>query len=441
MGCEEFGERLLHERRMRKWSQAAFGIFLAKRSSQLGRRKPPIPTSTVSRWENGHQWPDEWHAYCICSLLGRAAEALALESVLTPGAMAVIEASIPRRQHVGLPREVGHNNMRQPGRTLAMGGAAGTMDAERISYVLLGGAVDGPAALDLRRLTDVKLAQRGRIATRLLLRELHGHLITLEEVLPNADSDEVRRELVIMAGETTAAAAQALFTLFDYGTSQRFCAHARAVAHELGGSVVLAMANISEALLYANRLHGVEEGLPGGANRAVDLLQAAESAVGPGAPPHLAMVLYAFRSWEQAAAGYSKAAEHDLDAAQRALSRWTEPPSEYWSAWDETYLPVARGKTALMLGRVGESVEHFEQALTTAKGWMKPLYEVQFAAALANAGQPERAASLLLGTLDAARATGTTVLLSRIDKLANTELAGYCDVPVVRELHERLAVA
>ena len=201
------------------------------------------------------------------------------------------------------------------------------------------------------------------------------------------------------------------------------------------------MANISEALLYSNRLHGIEEGLPGGANRALELLHAAEAAVGPAAPPHLAMVLYALRSWEQAAAGYSREAERDLDAAQRALSHWTEPLSEYWSVWDQTYLPVARGKTALMLGRVNESISHFEEALTTAKGWMKPLYEVQFAAALANAGQPERAGALLLGTLEDARAKGTTILLSRIHKLACTDLAGYRQVPVVRELRERLAAA
>jgi transcriptional regulator with XRE-family HTH domain len=440
MGCEEFGERLLRERKMRNWSQAAFGIFLAKRSSQLGRRKPPIPISTVSRWENGHQWPDGWHAYCICSLLGRAAEALALESVLTPSAIVVIEASIPSREQVDSRGEVGRK-VRQLSETLAVGGPPGTIDRERMSYVLLGGAVDGPAALDLRRLTDVKLAQRGRIATRLLLRELNSHLVMLEEALPNADSDDVRRDLVIMAGETTTAAAQALYTLFDFGASQQFCAHARAMAHELGGAAVLAMANITEALLYVNRLHGIEEGLSGGASRAVELLDAAESAVGPGAPPHLAMVLYAQRSWELAGAGYSVAAERDLDAAQRALSRWTEPPSEYWSAWDETYLSVARGKTALMLGRVSDSVGHFERALTTTKGWMTPLYEVQLAAALANAGQPERAGSLLLGVLDDARAKGTTVLLSRIDKLAGTDLAGYRDVPVVRELQERLAAA
>lgn len=440
MGCEEFGDRLAGERKMRQWSQAAFGIFLSERSSRLGRKKPPTPVSTVSRWENGHQWPDEWHAYCICSLLGRAAQALALDGILTPGAIAVVEASIPRRQLANAP-QAGARDSGLPAETPAFWGGRPAMDEERLSYVLLGGAVDGLAALDLRRLTDIKLAQRGRIANRLLLRELHSHLLTLEQMLPHTTSDEVRRELVTMAGETTAAAAQALFTLFDYGTSQGFCAHGRRLAHELGGATVIAMANISEALLYANRLHGVEEGLPGGATRALDLLDAAESAVGPYAPPHLAMVLYALRSWEQAAAGHGVAAEQDLDTAQRALARWDGPPSQYWSAWDEAYLPVARGKTALMLGKANESVEHFEQALATATGWMRPMYEVQFAAALANTGQPERAGSVLLGTLEDARAKGTTVLLSRIDRLASTDLAGYQDVPIVRELRERLAAA
>jgi hypothetical protein len=442
MGCEEFGDRLAGERKMRKWSQQALGIFLAEESTRLGRKKPAVPVSTISRWENGHQWPDEWHAYCICSMFRRVPEALALESVLTPGAIAVIEASIPRQRQLHSPRQSGRGS-RQPGEaaTITVGGATDEMDAERMSYVMLGGVVDAPAAVDLRRLTDVKLAQRGHIANRLLLQELHRHLMTLHEVMPHADSDEVRRELVTMAGETTAASAQTLFTMFDYGAAQRFCGYGRRMSHELGGSIVEAMVDISEALLYSNRLHGIEEGLPGGAHRALELLDAAEAAVGPVAPPHLAMVLFALRSWEQAAAGYSGKAERDLDAAQRSLARWTEPLSEYWSVWDQTYLPVSRGKTALMLGKVHESVGHFEDALATAKGWMKPLYEVQFAAALANDGQPERAAVLLLGTLEDARNKGTTILLSRIGKLASMDLAGYLDVPVVRELRERLAVA
>src|SRR5215470_13994480 len=114
MGCEEFGEHLVRERKVRRWSQEAFGLFLAKQSSQLGRKKPPVPIWTISRWENGHQWPDEWHAYCICEMLGRAPEGLGLESVLTPGVIAVIEASIPRRTPGGSRREVKHRIGRVP---------------------------------------------------------------------------------------------------------------------------------------------------------------------------------------------------------------------------------------------------------------------------------------------------------------------------------------
>jgi hypothetical protein len=42
-------------------------------------------------------------------------------------------------------------------------------------------------------LTDVKLAQRGGIANR-LLRELYGRLLTMHELMPHADSDEIRSE-------------------------------------------------------------------------------------------------------------------------------------------------------------------------------------------------------------------------------------------------------
>jgi hypothetical protein len=151
------------------------------------------------------------------------------------------------------------------------------------------------------------------------------------------------------------------------------------------------------------------------------------------------MWLHALRSWERAAMRDGPGAERDLEAAERALALMPGPPSGFFAPWDASYLAVARGKTALMLDRPGESVEHFERALELTSDWMRPTYEIQLAAACIQAGQPERGSSLLLGTLDVARATGTTVLLSRIANLSTNDLAPYGNVPLVRELRDRVA--
>jgi hypothetical protein len=64
--------------------------YLAAESRTLGRPKPPVAISTASKWENGHCWPDAWHAYCLCSLLNLAPEALALQTVLSAAELATM---------------------------------------------------------------------------------------------------------------------------------------------------------------------------------------------------------------------------------------------------------------------------------------------------------------------------------------------------------------
>src|SRR5262245_53566771 len=444
MDYTELATRLAHERgKVRAWSQPTLGRYMAGESARLGRPMTAVPRATISAWENGHRYPDPWYAYVLCNTLALTPDALALESVLTPSAVADIEASIQRQQALESAREV---SRLQPGghgaAALASPMAAGLADLERLSSVLLGlSRMDAVAAADLRRVTDHVLDLQGQIGTRLLLRELHSHLVTLEGVLRAAQAAEIRREVVMMAGETAAAAAQGWYSLLDYGEAKLICEYARRLAHELGGSNVEAMSYGCEALLYANRLHGQEEGLPGGPEKAVELLRAAEAAAGAGAPPNVRMWLYSMRAWQYAAAGDEVAAGRDLDAAQRALSLMTEKPAGFFRPWDGSYLLLARGKSALMLGDRKRSADFLSQAVQSATGWMRPFYEVQLAAVCAQAGEPERASSLLMSTLEKALANGTTMLVSRINKLASQELARYRDLPEIRVLHGRLATS
>jgi hypothetical protein len=444
MGHTEFATRLVRQRgQVKAWSQPALGRYMASESARLGRPIAPVPRATISAWENGHRYPDPWYAYVLCSTLAVTPDVLAVEAVLTPSVVADIEASIQRQREVDAARDAGRMRPGGLGAAALAGPMAGAAsDLERLSFVFLGLCrMDAVAAADLRRVTDHVLDMQGQIGTRLLLRELHTHLVTLEGVLHAAQSPEIRREVVMMAGETAAAAAQGWYSLFDYGEAKVMCEYARRLAHELGGSTVQAMGYGCEALLYANRLHGQEEGLPGGPEKAVELLRAAEAAAGAGAPPNVRMWLYSMRAWEYAAAGDEIAAGRDLDAAQRALSLMTERPAGFFRPWDGSYLLLARGKSALMLGDPRRSTDFLSQAVQSATSWMRPFYEVQLAAVCAQAGEPERAGSLLVRTLEKALANGTTMLVSRINKLASQELARYRDLPEIRVLHGRLATS
>lgn len=444
MDCREFATRLAHERgTVKAWSQPTLGRYMAAESARLGRPMTAVPRATISAWENGHRYPDPWYAYVLCNTLALTPDALALESVLTPSVVADIEASIQRQQASESAREVGRLQQGGHGAAALAGPmAAGLADLERLSSVLLGlSRMDAVAAADLRRVTDHVLDLQGQIGTRLLLRELHTHLVTLESVLRAAQAAEIRREVVMMAGETAAAAAQGWYSLLDYGEAKLICEYARRLAHELGGSNVQAMSYGCEALLYANRLHGQEEGLPGGPDRAVEVLRAAEAAAGAGAPPNIRMWLYSMRAWQHAAARDGVASGRDLDAAERALSLMTARPTGFFRPWDASYLLVSRGKSALMLGDATGSMHFLDLALHSATGWMRPFYEVQLAAVCAQAGEPERAGSLLMTTVDRALANGTTMLVSRITKVASQELGPYRDLPTIRALHDRLASA
>ena len=174
--------------------------------------------------------------------------------MLTPWVVADTEASVQRLQAVDSARAVGRMQQHGYG-PVALTGPMTTAvaDLERLSFVFLGLCrMDAVAAADLRRVTDRILDMQGQIGTRLLLRELHTHLVTLEGVLHAAQSPEIRREVVLMAGDTAAAAAQGWYSLFDYGEAKVMCEFARRLAQELGGSTVEAMGYGCEALLYAN---------------------------------------------------------------------------------------------------------------------------------------------------------------------------------------------
>ena len=446
MDCDEFGRRLARQRiRVRAWSQPALGRNMAIESARLGRPLAPVPKATISAWENGHRFPEPWYAYVLCGTLGVTSDALGLGDVLTPAVVGELEAAAERGRSDGHGHAPGRNGGGD-GVPLTGGTGAGLhgtqADWERVAFMLNSTRrLDAATVAQLRALTAGYLAARERTGPRVLLPALHAHIATLRTLLPLAGSRAQRRELVMMAGETACAAGDLWYMLYDYGEAQAAFRFARELGHELGETSIEAVALISQGLLYMNRLHGDEEGLPGGPAKSIQLHDAAESVAGAGARPELRLMLYSRRAWQHAGADDEAAAKRDLDTAQRAVAQLAPiADGGFFAPWGAGYLLVSRAKVAFLLGEAGDSVRLFEDALGDTSGYMRPFYEVQMAAACARAGELERAGSILNRTVDAALTRNAAMLIRRITKLTDEDLAPCRTHPAVRSVRDRLEV-
>lgn len=430
MGCEDFGARLTsHRRDVRGWSQPMLGRHMAAESARRGRPVAPIPKATISAWENSHRYPEPWYAYVLCETLRVTPDALALESILTPATVAEIENAMARKRR---PREDA-----PPGwvEELRLDPAA---DLQRLAFGLLGmGRIDAGAVAELRRLTDGVIALRGEISTRLVLIQLHTHLQTLERLIHSAPLAR-QPELALLAAETAAEAAHVWYGMLDFGEAKTMCEHARQLGREYDLPLAGIMGYASESLLYANRLHGEDEGLPGGAKVALELLSAAEKEARRGVPASVDMWIHSLSAWHEAAGGNEVGSRRHLDTAERAGSLITAAPTGFLAPWDATYLRVSQGKTEAMLGDARTAVAHLEGAVAQIRGWFRPICQVQLAAAQSKAGEPEAAAGTLLEVLAGGWERSDHLVLGRIHRLLARELADHGEVAALRQVRERL---
>jgi hypothetical protein len=419
-------------------------------ATQLNEPTTNVSAVSISHWEGG-QVPRRKHALLICLALQVTPESLGLEPLLPDTEIRRLFLSAPCRRVVRSTREVFTTRRRPAGVVLARNGhradmnaeellsGAAVQDLERLARAMYGvGGVDAIAALDMRAVTDGLIEQRGRISNRLLLVKLHEHLNLLRDAMDRAQSPRVRRELVHTAATTAVVTANTWNWANDFGAAREVVIYARRLAQEAGAGVVGAMADLADAFLFQNRLHREGEGLDGGPHDAVEVLGRAERSLMGGVDRHFSAILCATRAWNFAAAGDELEAERDFEAAARALSTWTRPPDGWFTGFDATYLDVCQAKAAVMLDppRPERAVFHLENALAATQGWIVPTYQILLASAYAQAGRPDQAAALLMGTVNGARTTGATLLLTRIDAVLRRDLAHYGDMAAVRQLRE-----
>lgn len=425
MGCLDFGIAVAAERRVRRWDQERLGEELGRLSTKLGAPMAAVTPETVSRWENGRHWPKPWLAWLLCKLFDRLPSELYLDHIVTPEVAARYDKAT---------RDRDFSPLSQLDMVSGVADGGEVRDLERLAQAIHNvGPVDAIAAADMRVVSDTLIAQRGRIGNRLLLVKLHQHLAQLHMMMGRALSHHVRRELAYSAATTAVVAANIWQWTADHGAAREMLLHARLLAAEAGASVVDAMADFVDAVSIS-----CARDIFKGHRSAVDILDHGERALAGSVDPCFSTILYGARAKHYAALGCEPEARRDLDVADRELARWAGQPTGLFSGMDSTFALACRAKTALLLGRPVEAVEHWEAAVAAAQGWLLPAYRVNLAAAYGQAGLPEQAAALLMGILDEARETRTLLPLTWVGNVIQHELVPFRDVPTVRQLTDAL---
>lgn len=424
MGSVEFGTALAAARRRRRWDQEELGAELARLSGRKGRPMPPVSQETISRWENGHRWPKPWLAWLLCVVFNNLPDQLHIETIVTPE----VAARYERTTRSVVPPAAEFN-------PLDTQDVVHLHDHERLARAIYGvHPVDAIAATDMQFMTEALISSRGRVSNRLLLVKLHQHLDQLREMMGRAQTPRVRRELTYNAALAAVVAGNTWQWVNDLGAAREVILYAGRLAAEAGAGVIGAMADFA----YLGTITCGQD-LFSSSYAGVDLLSRAERALAGGADLCFSTILYAARGKSYATLGREQEADRDFAAAHRALSRWTRQPTGLFDGVDATWLDVCQGGAALMLDRPAGAIAHYEQALAASKSWMVPTYQINLAAAYAQAGQPEQAASLLVGLVDDARDTQTALLLKWMHGVLGRELAAFADVPTVKQLSEALA--
>jgi transcriptional regulator with XRE-family HTH domain len=436
MDCEAFTGRLKELRRERGWTQRQLGRRMAREAKNLGRPISPVAKSTISSYETGQRHPDPFYALILCRAFQRGPEDFGLQNVLTPDRIdELTPPAQPGWSALPSPLVPGLSTVAEPLSGLPV-------DWERMATLLAATRrLDSRTLVDLRTLTDLYGGLRCVMTPRGLLPAVSSHLMVLRNQLLIADTQPARHELATMAGDTAVVAGELWHTMLDYGEAAQAFHFALELADEFNEGLIRATALTSLAALYKNRLHQ-DEGIPGVSRRPVNLIDAAEAAIGGGSSPHQRLWLYSARAWQHAALNERREAEHDLKLAEAALAQMSGPAEGVFAPWDARYHLVSRARVSQLLGMPGEAVRWYEQ-IVNGSGQPGPSdlirlhYVLKMITACVEARQVDKASSLLAEAVETVIASGVVMLLRRVQIVIRAEPI-LASQPKVKALSERL---
>ncbi|HXM57349.1 MAG TPA: hypothetical protein VOB72_18270, partial [Candidatus Dormibacteraeota bacterium] len=292
---------------------------------------------------------------------------------------------------------------------------------------------------DLEAITRSYARQLETVAPSSLLPALRSHLAVLSGSLHGGQPDGVRRRLLSLTGETALLAGRLSWLLDNRGEARRCWSLAMELGREAGDQTLVA-ATLGQQRVFHSTIPN--RGQYGSTGRALAVLDAAQSKLGPTASPYVRMMILLSRAEDHAAAGNADASQRDLEAAETALASAAAPDDGLYTLWDKARIAGYRGSCALALHRPEEASTVLEAALADTHASLigqRCAVVTDLAAAYAAQREVEHSAALLVESVDTAERAGLGELLQRVHG-ARVHLNRWQDAAAVRLLDERLAL-
>jgi transcriptional regulator with XRE-family HTH domain len=438
MGSMEFASRLIQERARLGCTQAQLGRMLAAESAKLGKPIEPIRKTTISPWERGHRLPDPWYAYCLCSLLRKTPEALALKEVLTPFVVQEIQEFTTRQRSIQsvsttgriLPSYVDSRVAPLTGDDMVDG-----LDWERLWTTLVATLhVDARVVEDQWIQTQNLLSRPRRQPGLMQLGRFADHIVRLRQLRGLTNDHALRHELGLMIGQCVIWSGHLFMGRDDYGSARAALRYAADLASEMGEDSLHATALISQGQAFGAPIPGE----PPVWHRGLIRFLNADNVIRSSWTPEARAWLHASRAVLHVVAQNHVAAAQDIEAARRADGQIDHGVEPYFVDSEVHYLDIAEAKVA--------AHDHPDEAaqLLAARSQASGSLAMGAWCALLQAGiyseakQPELASDHAVEAMRMARAVGSRLLIHGVARIARRTIADYGNLPVVRKMEEEL---
>ena len=418
-------ERLRYQRRLRGWTldEVAERLHgLAMTGPELG-----VDAHMVGRWERGVRRPAPRYVALLCQLFELPADELGL-----------VEEAVETIETTDKEDDVRRRLFLQ---YLSVVTGATMLDWDRLAATLRGqlGPNDRVLVDDLEAITRSYARQVETVAPSSLLPALRSHLAVLTGSLHSGQPDAVRRRLLSLSGETALLAGRLSWLLDNRGEARRCWTLAADLGREAGDETLVASTLGMQRVFHSTIPN---RGRYGSTDRALAVLDAAESRLSGTSSPYVRLMVLLSRAEDHAALGDADSSQRDLEAAEAALAGAAGPDDGLYALWDAARIAGYRGSCALALDRPEEASTVLESALSATSERLigqRCAVVTDLAAAYAMQREVEHSAALLMESVDTAERAGLGELLQRVHG-ARVHLSPLAATPAVRQLDERLAL-
>ena len=419
-------ERLRYQRRLRGWTLDE----VAERLHRLAMAGPELGVDAhmVGRWERGVRRPAPRYVALLCQLFELRADELGLVEEAAEAVETTDNKEDDVRRRLFL-------------QYLSVVTGATMLDWDRLAATLRGqlGPADRVLVDDLEAITRSYARQVETVAPGSLLPALRSHLAVLTGSVHGGQPDAVRRRLLSLTGETAVLAGRLSWLLDNRGEARRCWTLAADLGREAGDETLIASTLGMQRVFHSTIPN---RGQYGRTDRALAVLDAAESRLSGTSSPYVRMMVLLSRAEDHAALGDADASQRDLEAAETSLASAAGQDDGLYARWDTARIAGYRGSCALALDRPEEASTVLEGALAATSETLigqRCAVVTDLATAYAMQREVEHSAALLMESVDTAERAGLGELLQRMQG-ARQHLAPWAETPAVRQLDERLAL-